>query len=858
MSVKTYGRTELIGGASGALDEYDADNLNEGDRCLTVLSTGKYHIHRLKATSGAAESSPDVIKPDSGGGVSPYTGTKRWLEIETGAITDKAVTLAKMNDMATASLLGRNTAATGVPEVLSKATAQSLLNVEDNADVTDAVNIGSSIHGVANKATPINTDKVPLIDTANGNVLKTSTWTNIKAFLKTYFDTLYAALAHKTRHENDGADEISVAGLSGLLADDQHVLDAEVLAVALSKTGLLMTTETELTIATGAITVTQARHKVDTEADAASDDLVTINGGATVNMIILRAEADARTIVIKHGTGNIWLQGKADISLDDLEDGILLIWDSTNSKWFNIGGIGFAAKGANADITSMTALTQITGPMRIGVSGAGSMCPLEIVFSDAGLAITSTSVAANREAYVCGFLKTDAGGYMKAGAMAFRVADGNITDGFASWNVHTTAYTGGVIADYIDLTIWAKHGAAFFENSGAAGNAPGYHVLKIKGVGKIISAGTDDLGSTPRSLISLLSVAGAKGLYLGYDTAEQLGVIYSYGANSGIAFWSCNAAGWAERMRIHTNGNVGIGTAVPGNPLAVNRSADGIIVDFESADAVEGDIAIAGNTTSYNAFVGSHYTQLKDGQKELPLGAVVISTGEIVSCEANIPEIEETKTEIVPEEAFEIVDVEIDIIKEIEIDGKIQKVKTKIGEEFREYRVVDGKVEKIMKPIYAKTAIQKTQLKTNHALDSRTGKIIKTETIKKIVSRDVSKKEYFPYIDTTNIVGDKRVYGVWFSKKSDDSKGASFGQDSKPVYLIAQVGLFKIRVTDTNGNIEIGDYLETSTRPMESQKQTSAQKENGTIAKAMVDVDWSKEQVDIKLGYKWKLIPCIF
>lgn len=41
-----------------------------------------------------------------------------------------------------------------------------------------------------------------------------------------------AALDHASRHENAGADEISVAGLSGLLADDQHVLNAEVLAVA--------------------------------------------------------------------------------------------------------------------------------------------------------------------------------------------------------------------------------------------------------------------------------------------------------------------------------------------------------------------------------------------------------------------------------------------------------------------------------------------------------------------------------------------------------------------------------------------------------------------------------------------------
>lgn len=36
--------------------------------------------------------------------------------------------------------------------------------------------------------------------------------------------------AHKATHENGGGDEISVASLSGLLADDQHVLDAEVVA----------------------------------------------------------------------------------------------------------------------------------------------------------------------------------------------------------------------------------------------------------------------------------------------------------------------------------------------------------------------------------------------------------------------------------------------------------------------------------------------------------------------------------------------------------------------------------------------------------------------------------------------------
>src|SRR3990167_6746389 len=41
---------------------------------------------------------------------------------------------------------------------------------------------------------------------------------------------------HNARHENGGADEVSVAGLSGLLADDKHVLDSEVTAVAVALT----------------------------------------------------------------------------------------------------------------------------------------------------------------------------------------------------------------------------------------------------------------------------------------------------------------------------------------------------------------------------------------------------------------------------------------------------------------------------------------------------------------------------------------------------------------------------------------------------------------------------------------------
>lgn len=51
------------------------------------------------------------------------------------------------------------------------------------------------IHDATAKATPVDADEFGLVDSAASNVLKKITWANVKATLKTYFDTLYGALA---------------------------------------------------------------------------------------------------------------------------------------------------------------------------------------------------------------------------------------------------------------------------------------------------------------------------------------------------------------------------------------------------------------------------------------------------------------------------------------------------------------------------------------------------------------------------------------------------------------------------------------------------------------------------------------
>jgi hypothetical protein len=81
----------------------------------------------------------------------------------------------------------------------------------------------------------------------------------------------------------------------------------------------------EVTIASGAVTVTRSYHTIDTEADAATDDLDTINGGVTGDILVLRADNGGRTVVVKDGAG-IRLEG--DMTLDHNEDSIMLFFDS--------------------------------------------------------------------------------------------------------------------------------------------------------------------------------------------------------------------------------------------------------------------------------------------------------------------------------------------------------------------------------------------------------------------------------------------------------------------------------------------------------------------------------------------------
>ena len=133
--------------------------------------------------------------------------------------------------IATNTIKGRITATTGNVEDLTAANVRSIINVEDGADVTDAANVGAINHAAAGKTTPLDADTFPITNTAASNAIGKVTFTNLKAFLKTYFDTLYAATgATHTQNTDTGTTSQTFQLQSGsdgvVLKNNAGVLEA--------------------------------------------------------------------------------------------------------------------------------------------------------------------------------------------------------------------------------------------------------------------------------------------------------------------------------------------------------------------------------------------------------------------------------------------------------------------------------------------------------------------------------------------------------------------------------------------------------------------------------------------------------
>jgi hypothetical protein len=129
-----------------------------------------------------------------------------------------------------------------------------------------------------------------------------------------------------------GADVTGTVTPAGHAAS-HGVGQADAVTLASSQiSDLIDTAGTLLTISGGVISTGGKKieyHKVETESGAATDDLDTINGANNGDVLILRPTNGAHTVVVKHATGNIRLDGSVDFSMDSSLDTIVLLYAAT-------------------------------------------------------------------------------------------------------------------------------------------------------------------------------------------------------------------------------------------------------------------------------------------------------------------------------------------------------------------------------------------------------------------------------------------------------------------------------------------------------------------------------------------------
>ena len=108
--------------------------------------------------------------------------------------------------------------------------------------------------------------------------------------------------------------------------------------------------------------------------------------------------------------------------------------------------------------------------------------------------------------------------------------------------------------------------------------------------------------------------------------------------------------------------------------------------------------------------------------------------------------------------------------------------------------------------------------------------------------------------------------GVYNNKNAVSSSTGDWGighnmhglDPVKPALDYNAVGEGKILVTDTNGNIETGDYICSSARTGHGEKQDDDLLHNYTVAKATQPYNFASASNDADLGYKSVLIACTY
>lgn len=131
----------------------------------------------------------DLAATGAPSGTTALYGDNTWKTVPAGTVISVAMSVPTGFSVANSPVTTSGTLAVTYAagyQGYTTTEANKLANVATGADVTN-----TAINAAATKATPVDADTVVITDSAASNALKRVTWANIKATLKTYFDSLY-------------------------------------------------------------------------------------------------------------------------------------------------------------------------------------------------------------------------------------------------------------------------------------------------------------------------------------------------------------------------------------------------------------------------------------------------------------------------------------------------------------------------------------------------------------------------------------------------------------------------------------------------------------------------------------------
>lgn len=184
---------------------------------------------------------------------------------------------------------------------------------------------------------------------------------------------------------------------------------------------------------------------------------------------------------------------------------------------------------------------------------------------------------------------------------------------YSTTHTYASLYTGNAEdlrmtagTDNSQLVLKANNG-----NVGVGTASPGYKFVVNQAASDGVDVGYGGVNANVRMNMAI-GVPGTKALYIGADTSENMIAFGNHAASSGYKWISHNGSAWVESMRIHTNGNIGIGVTNPGTKLVVLQ--EGNYSYPNPGPTARGAINLRASTSGYSTGITFSSASADDAQ----------------------------------------------------------------------------------------------------------------------------------------------------------------------------------------------------------------------------------------------------